>query len=159
MRTSGRHTGRHWHFPKSRTNDYGNVTDQISKETGWDVSVAGGFRYLVRWQNVSLKSCSVLLEDCSNGNAAPSGPGSPSPVCVCTPVILWSSDVSCTSAGREEIRWRSTESPEAAFSSSCRARINSAVCGGSAGELWEAKSSSSGWVSSYDLFLAFFFSI
>lgn len=45
------------------------------------------------------------------------------------PVILCSSDVSCTSAGRDEIRWRSTESPEAAFSSSCRARINSAVWG------------------------------
>lgn len=45
------------------------------------------------------------------------------------PVILWSSDVSCTSAGREEMRWRSTESPEAAFSSSCKARINSAVWG------------------------------
>lgn len=30
------------------------------------------------------------------------------------------------------------------------------TCGGSAGELWEAKSSTSGWISSYCLFLAFF---
>lgn len=46
------------------------------------------------------------------------------------PVIFWSSDVSCTSAGREEMRWRSAESLEAAFSSSCRARISSAVWDG-----------------------------
>lgn len=45
------------------------------------------------------------------------------------PVILWSSDVSCTSAGREEMRWRNAESLEAAFSSSCRARMRSAVWG------------------------------
>lgn len=42
-------------------------------------------RHLVRWWNVTLKSCSVLLGDCSNGPAALSGPGSPSPVCVYIP--------------------------------------------------------------------------
>lgn len=30
------------------------------------------------------------------------------------------------------------------------------TCGGSVGELWDAKPSSSGWISSYDLFFVFF---
>lgn len=61
--------------------DYDNVTDQIFRSHDEMCQTQ-------RW--VSLKSCRVLLEDCSDVSAAPSWPGSPSPVCVCIPAKVHS---------------------------------------------------------------------
>lgn len=61
--------------------DYDNVTDQIFRSHDETCETQ-------RW--VSLKSCRVLLEDCSDVSAAPSWPGSPSPVCVCIPAKVHS---------------------------------------------------------------------